>query len=952
MAASHRSYLLVLLVLLASCSGLRHSVVPPLSAPRKLMAAGTYANAVLSYTPSQYFQLNESAGPTAIDSSTTAINGAYVGSVTYGLTGPLLDETSTAISLPGGSASVGVSLPTPNAGTGVSYSIATWIYPMPTSDYTTIWGYDGRHRLLLSKTGQLLSQFYGNFFSKTTLSTGAWHEVVFVYDAHAATETYYIDGVADASAPLSNTYAAFTSAYYLGQYNTGTYYKWNGRLAQHAFFRSALTAAQVANLYTTAGYGGSPAPSPSPSPSPSASPLPSPSASPVAGNYASGMLADTPSQYFKLNETAGPTAYDSSGTAVNGTYTGAVTYGVSGPLLDEASTAIALPGGTASEGVSLPNPSASSGTSYSIETWVYPLPSSDYMTIWGYDGAHRLLLSSTGHLLSQLSGNFLSQRTLAAGQWHDVVFVYNAASATQTYYIDGTADASASLSNSYAAFTSAYYLGQYNTGTYYKWRGDLAQHAFFRSALTAAQVASLYQSAGYGAAPSPSPSPAYTDWSTFGDTLSRSSYNPNETTLTPSNVHSLHLTWSANLGAAIDAQPIVATNVPVNGTPATVLYVGAENGMFYALSADTGAVIWSQQLGAVTTACLDLPGGKFGITGTATFDRTTNRVYVADAKDNVHALDMQTGAEASGWPVNIDNQFIDNHVYGALTLNPANGLLYVSTGSFCDKSPWNGHITSINTSTASVAAQFFPASPYTGAGIWGMGGAAVDASNDVYVGTGNTMNAQTGSSAYGDHLIQFTPDLNVVAANSDAVSGDDVDFGATPMLYQPPGCGLLASIKGKAGVLPTWNTSSIANAPLQSLVMAPNTTAGEFIGVTAYSPVTNLVYVGDPVGSAPFTHGLVALAPQMDCTLSLAWQQTLGPGESSSVEDNDTPVVANGVVYFADGRNNEVYAFDAAGGTMLWNSANTIGAPVMAAPTVDGRLFIGSWDGNLYAFGL
>ena len=936
MAASRRFYLLLLLPILAACGGARHSLLPGVSSARQAMSAtGTYASLVLSYNPSQYFQLNESAGPVAYDSSTSAVNGTYAGSVTYGVTGPLLDESSTAISLPGGTASAGASLPNPSVASGTSYSIATWVYPLPSSDYTAIWGYDGRHRLLLSKSGQLLSQFSGNFFSKGTLTTGAWHYVVFVYDAQTAAQTYYIDGVADSSAALAPGYAAFTSAYYLGQYNTGTYYKWSGRLGQHALFRIALTASQVANLYIGAGYGASPSPLPSSSP----------------GNYASAVLADSPSQYFKLNESAGPTAYDSSASAMNGTYAGAVTYGVSGPLLDETSTAISLPGGSASEGASLPNPSASSGTSYSIQTWVYPLPSSDYMTIWGYDGAHRLLLSKSGQLLAQFSGNFWSQRTLAAGHWHDVVFVYNAAAATQTYYIDGVADASAPLSNAYAAFTSAYYLGQYNTSTYYKWRGEFAQHAFFRTALTSAQVANLYSSAGYGGSPAPAPSAAYTDWSTFGDTLSRSSYNPSETTLAPSNVASLHLVWSANLGAAVDAEPVVATNVRINGTPLTVLYVGAESGVFYAINADTGATIWSKQLGSMSTACLDLPGGKFGITGTATFDRNANRVYVADAKNDVHALDLQTGAEAAGWPVNIDNQFNSNHIYGALTLNPANGLLYASTGSLCDHSPWNGHITSINTSSASIAAQFFPASPYTGAGIWGMGGAAIDANNDVYVGTGNA-NGPADSSAYGDHLIQFTSDLNVVAANSDAVSGYDVDFGATPMLYQAPGCGQLVSIKGKAGVYPTWYASSIANAPLQSLLMAPNTTAGEFIGVTAYSPIANLVYVGDPVGNTPFTHGLVALAPQPDCTLALAWQQTLGPAETATVSDNDSPTVANGVVYLADGRNGVVYAFDAAGGQMLWNSGTTIGAPVMAAPTVDGRVFIGAWDGNLYAFGL
>lgn len=931
-----RYALIALFAMLAACGG-GHRALPPLAHHDVFgSTASPYASTVLSYSPTQYFQLAESTGPTAYDSSTSGINGTYVGAPAFGVPGPSVSQT-TAIALAGGNASNGVSLPNPNAASGTSYSIETWIYPMPSSDYTTIWGYDGAHRLLLSKSGLLLSQFSGNFFSKATLATGQWHDVVFVYDAHAATQTYYIDGVADNSAALSNSAAAFVSAYYLGQYGTGTAYKWNGRLAQHAFFPTALTASQVASLYTPAG-------TPSPSPSPGTTP----------GTYASAVLGDAPAQYFQLNEASGPAAYDSSTTAMNGSYTGNVTYGASGPLLDETSTAISLPGGAAGGSVSLPNPSAASGWSYTIETWVYVLPSSDYMTIWGYDGRHRLLLSKTGQLLSQMNGNFFSQRTLTTGQWHDVVFAYNAQTATQTYYIDGTADASAPLANNAAAFTSPYYLGQFDTGTYYKWHGSLAQHAFFRSALSAAQISAFYTAAGYGSSPTPSlsPAPAYSDWATFGDNLTRSNNNPNETTLSAANVSSLHQVWTANLGAAIDAEPVIATNVPINGTPATVLYVGTEGGMFYAIDANSGQTLWSRQLGTVPTACMDLPGGVFGITGTATFDKSANRVYVADAKDDVHALNMQTGAEYAGWPVNVDNKSNSNHVYGALTLNPANGLLYVETGSFCDFATWNGHVTAVNTSSASIAAQFFPASPYTGGGIWGMGGAAIGANNNVYIGTGNSWTGPTNSSAYADHLVQLDQNLNVLAANSDSVSGDDVDFGATPMLFEPPGCPLLAAIKGKPGVFPVWNAASISGAPLQSLVMAPATGEGQFIGVTAYSPVTNLVYVGDPVGNSTFTHGLVALAPQSDCTLALAWQQTLGLAPAASSSDNDTPLVANGVVYFADGRNNTVVALNAQSGQVLWTSGNTIGAPVMGAPVVDGRLFAGSWNGVLYAFGL
>jgi outer membrane protein assembly factor BamB len=922
-------------VLLSSCQGGSHGGVLPVTGgvPVHKQSAGDYAAAVQADHPTQYFQLNETSGPTAIDSSATGINGTYIGQVSFGAAGPLRDEPSTGIALPGGSASVGASLPNPNAASGTSYSIVTWVNPTLASSYMAIWGYNGTHRLLVSNTGQLLSQFSGNFFSKGTLTSGQWHQVVFVYNAQSSTASYYIDGTLDSSAGLGNAAAAFTSTYYLGQFDTGAYYKWRGGLGQHAFFNTALTSTQIAALYTTAGYGTT---TPTPSPSPTS-----------ASTYASAVLGSTPSQYFKLIETAGPTAFDSSTTTTNGTYVGAVTFGVSGPLQNESSTAISLPGGSASVGVSLPNPSATTGKSYSIATWIKPVPSSSFMTIWGYNGTHRLLLSSTGQLLSQFNGGFSSKSTLAGNQWHFVVFVYNAQTATESYYIDGVFDSSASLSNAAAAFTSAYYLGQYDTGPYYKWNGGLAQHTFFSSALTATQIANLYSAAGYGASPTPSPVPAYTDWSTYGDGLARTNYNVNETTLSASNVSRLQLTWAADLGAAITAQPIVATNVPIGGTPTTVLYIGTEGGVFYALNADTGKTIWSKPLATVASGCMDLPGGTFGITGTATFDKSTNRVYVADGHDQVHAFDMSTGAETTGWPVTVVSGFTKNHIYSALTYNPANKLLYASTASFCDQAGWIGTIVAIDTTAAAVVNTFIPSTPYSGAGIWGIGGAAVDSSNNIYISTGNAV-ATPENAAYGDQVVKLTANLQVISAAKPPLLVADGDFGATPMLYQPASCPALVTAKQKSGFLYTWNQSNLSGSPVQSLQMA---NSSQFIGVTAYSPITNMVYVGNPRGDvAPFTHGISALSVQPDCTLALAWQQTAGPQVTG--DDNNSPTLANGVVYLTDGIGNQVFAYDASSGQQLWSSGSIIGGPVMSSPTVDGRLFVPAWDHKLYAFSL
>jgi hypothetical protein len=63
-----------------------------------------------------------------------------------------------------------------------------------------------------------------------------------------------------------------------------------------------------------------------------------------AGTYGNTVLADKPLAYWRFDETAGPTAHDSSGNCVDGTYKGPVTYGTTGALWNNADTAVTLNG--------------------------------------------------------------------------------------------------------------------------------------------------------------------------------------------------------------------------------------------------------------------------------------------------------------------------------------------------------------------------------------------------------------------------------------------------------------------------------------------------------------------------------------------------------------------------------------------------------------------------------
>jgi outer membrane protein assembly factor BamB len=444
------------------------------------------------------------------------------------------------------------------------------------------------------------------------------------------------------------------------------------------------------------------------------------------------------------------------------------------------------------------------------------------------------------------------------------------------------------------------------------------------------------------------------DWNTFGDGLQREGYNPDEATLGNANASSLHEIWSHDLGAAIDAQPVYAANVEIGGSEHNVLYIGTEGGEFYALDASTGQTLWEVALGAYSNPqCQDLPGGSFGITGTATFDRTTGRVYVADGMDRIHALEMASGAESPGWPLAVTSLSSEEHVYSALAYNPANGLLYAQTAGYCDILPYQGRLVAIDAAQASIVATFVPGQGNGGGGLWGMGGPSIDpATQDVFIATGNTFGASS-YVGYGEQVLRLTATLGVEASNYPGLANAtaDYDFGSTPMLYQAPGCSAQLTAQNKDGVLYVYNQGSIASGPAQSLDMADDSESGVFIGVAAYSPAQRIVYVGDPDGYEGYTNGVVALRVLSTCTLARAWQQS----EGSEPPDNDNVAVtvANGVAYSVDGIGNKLFANDARAGTRLWDSGTTIKGPVFAPPAVVmGRVYLGSWDHNVYAFAL
>lgn len=467
-----------------------------------------------------------------------------------------------------------------------------------------------------------------------------------------------------------------------------------------------------------------------------------------------------------------------------------------------------------------------------------------------------------------------------------------------------------------------------------------------------------------GATPSPAPSPTptasgHTDWLSMGYDVQRTGYNPDERTIGTGSFGTLHALWSQSVtvsGGEI-GEPAYASGVTISGQPVNVLYAGSGNGMFFAFNADTGATIWTKQLGAASYSCGTF-NGTFGVDGAPAIDRGANRIYVGDGTDNVHALDLATGAEASGWPVSIGGTSGHDFIYAGLTFNPANGMLYAETSSTCDISPWHGRIAAINAGSATVVNTFFPAQGASGGSIWGFGGASIDpATNDVFIATGNgdTTNGGSATAGYSEQIVQLSPDLSTVLAHNYATlpPSGDADFGATPLLFQPPGCPPLLAAVNKSGLFVLYARGNIAAGPAQSIAMSIATDNGDFIGVPAYDPVTNYVYVGLPATMGIYKPGLAAFSIAPDCTLNPTPVWNAAFGADGATLNDDTPrspiSIANGVAYVSDYQTSTTYAFDAATGAQLWSK--TLGGKGIVGPiVVNGKLYIGNIGGAMTAW--
>jgi outer membrane protein assembly factor BamB len=501
--------------------------------------------------------------------------------------------------------------------------------------------------------------------------------------------------------------------------------------------------------------------------------------------------------------------------------------------------------------------------------------------------------------------------------------------------------------------------------------------------------------------------PGRGSWNTFGGDPQRSGWNKTETDLTLEAVKRLKLEWSVKLPSEPKAlsnltAPLVRANMATpRGVKDLVVVAGASNKVFV-VDGDTGKIFWEKTLSSEgTPQRRDSWLCPNGLTATPIIGPVPQTgggapgfgqaLYVLASDGKLHAFNLVSGED-----VLAPTPFVPAFAK-MWSMNLVNGQLYTAISQNCNGV--KSGVYAMDLTTADHKVSYFEASSATGAGIWGRAGAAVTSDGRLIVETGDgTFDPEKHQMA--DSVIALSPqDLKLTdyftPRNRVWMTKKDLDMGSIgPTVFNFKNWELAAA-SGKEGVIFLLDTKSLGGpdhrVPLYRSPLFTNEEvnfAGKgFWGAfsTWEDPAgTRWLYApawGPPASNTKFAlaHGDTPDGSVMAFKVEeQAAKPVLTPAWNSVNMSVPTPVIiANGIVFALSDGDSPVqfgpsgnllgvddrkaktghatlYALDAATGDVLFTSADTIRgfSHFSAFGLGGGRVYVGTEDGMLYAFGL
>ena len=440
--------------------------------------------------------------------------------------------------------------------------------------------------------------------------------------------------------------------------------------------------------------------------------------------------------------------------------------------------------------------------------------------------------------------------------------------------------------------------------------------AVFSGALALAGLASAPAAAQ---PPPPSVTQAGADWTAYLHDASHSSFNAAATSITPSNIGALQPVWrwivpaSPNTGkTTLLASPTVS-----NG----VVYIGAEDGYFFAVDEATRQVLWSDFLGlSLPTTC---PGIQ-GIIATATVanDPVTGNptVYVFGADGNLYALDAATGAVVWKSVVDTPSKTVNDYYSWSSPL-VANGDVYIGISSDCDNPLVPAGIASFNQSTgASVATWHSLPAGQVGASVWSSPAQAAD--GRIITATGNGFK-NSGQPAFDDSIVALDPNTLSVLDSWEVPPAQQIvdgDFGGSPTMFTATIGGVstpMVGICNKNGTYYAFKQDGLSAGPVwQTTITVPYPGGAQECIAAAIWDGTNLIEGGGApttIGGTTYQGSVQALNP---ATGAPVWQTGL-PGTVVGSPTEDGAGVVAAPIYQSSTGQVGVYLLSAATGAIL-----------------------------------
>ncbi len=471
------------------------------------------------------------------------------------------------------------------------------------------------------------------------------------------------------------------------------------------------------------------------------------------------------------------------------------------------------------------------------------------------------------------------------------------------------------------------------------------------------------------------------DWLQFGYDQAHSGFNPADPGgySVAAQTFTIHAVGN-NTALKSDAAPVFLSGVTTASGTKDVLYVDTTNGTIVALDAATGTVIWSHQPAGTQTS--------EGMSGSPAIDPNHQFVYAYALDGKVHKYKVGDGSEITTtcngstdydcWPeVSTIKPTVEKGAAALAFSTPPGGtsyLYHVTNGYGGDGGDYQGHVTTINLTTAAqnvfnvmcsnlVNMHFInngtpksndcnilggPAPGREGqmGGIWGRPGVIYDAStNKIYVATGNGIFDADVANNYewGDSVLALNPDGSgsgmgfpidsYTPAENATLYRNDTDVGSTAPAVLPSTSAAFPHLAIQSG---KDSCVRLINLDNMSGMSGPGHAGGELNEATSCSTDAiggDVVFPQPAVWVNPadnttwvyvVNHGSKIQAYQLDVsgTPSLTKKWSGAAGRS--------PVIAGHILYYVSG--SALVALDTLTGRQLWSGS--IGATHWQSPIV------------------